>query len=101
MAINFNRTTQRTEALKVIGFSVAYTFLSYLIISLLGVQSLIVTAILGLLGAYLIDEIFWKRVLGSDFHFNKQQIWSALLVALLLISPFIWYAYKMGMTQNL
>jgi len=100
MAINFNRTTQRTEALKVIGFSVGYTFLSYLIISLLGVQSLILTAILGLLGAYLIDEIFWKRVLGSDFRFNKQQIWSALLVAVILISPFIWYAYKMGMTQN-
>lgn len=96
MAINLNRTTQKTESYKVLGFSLLYTVVSISIFSLLGTQSPIMSVILNLLGAFLIDELFWKRVLGREFKFQKQQIWTALLIALIIISPLVWYAIKTG-----
>ncbi len=101
MAINFNRTTEKAEVMKVLGFSLLYTIITFMIFSLLGTQSPFLTIILNLLGAYLIDELFWKRVLGSEFRFDKQKVWTALLVAMLLISPIIWYAVKTGALETL
>jgi hypothetical protein len=96
MAINFNRTTYKSEALKVLGFSVIYTVSAMLIFTLMGTQSPILSVILNLIGAFLIDELFWKRVFGREFKFSKQQIWTALLVAFILISPLIWYLIETG-----
>jgi len=101
MAINFNRITQKSEALKVIGFSFAYTILSFIIFSILGTQSPFLTIILNLLGAFLIDQLFWKRVLGSEFRYNAQQIWTALIIAMLLISPLVYYVIKSGVMDSL
>ena len=101
MAINFNRITQKIEALKVIGFSFAYTILSFTIFSILGTQSPFLTIILNLLGAYLIDTLFWKRVLGSEFRYNSQQVWTALIIAMLLISPLVYYVIKSGLIDSL
>jgi len=101
MAINFNRTTQKLEVMKVLGFSLLYTIITFMVFSLLGTQSPVLTIMLNLLGAYLIDELFWKRVLGSEFRFDKQKVWTALLVAMLLISPIIWYAIKTGALETL
>lgn len=101
MAINFNRVTLKTEAIKVIAFSLAYTLLSFTIFALLGTQSPILTIILNLLGAFLIDQLFWKRVLGAEFRYNSQQIWTALLLALIIISPLVWYAIKSGIMNTL
>lgn len=100
MAINFNRTSKKQEALKVIGFSLVYTISAMLIFSLLGTQSPILSIVLNLLGAFLIDELFWKRVLGREFRFDKQQVWSALIVALIIISPVIWYLFQSGALQT-
>ena len=96
MAINFNRTNQKTAAYKVVGFSLFYTVLSIYLFSLLGSQSPIISIVLNLAGALLIDELFWKKVLGREFKFQKQQIWTALAVALLIISPLVWYMVKSG-----
>jgi hypothetical protein len=96
MAINFSRTTQKVEAVKVLTFSLAYTLISVFISMFLGTQSPLISLILNLLGAFLIYELFWKRVLGIEFQFKKQQVWTAMVVALLLISPLIWYLYKTG-----
>jgi hypothetical protein len=100
MAINFNRTSKKQEALKVIGFSLVYTISAMLIFSLLGTQSPVLSIILNLLGAFLIDELFWKRVLGREFRFDKQQVWSALIIALIIISPIIWYVIQSGALQT-
>lgn len=100
MAINFNRTSNKQEALKVIGFSLVYTISAMLIFSLLGTQSPILSVILNLLGAFLIDELFWKRVLGREFRFDKQKVWSALVIALIIISPVIWYLIQSGALQT-
>lgn len=96
MAVNFNRISKRNEALKVLGFSIIFTLLSAVIFSLLGTQSPYFSLFLNLIGAFLIDQLFWKRVLGKDFRFMKQPVWTALAIALLLITPIIWYAYKVG-----
>jgi len=101
MAINFNRITQKIEALKVIGFSFVYTILSFTIFSILGTQSPFLTIILNLLGAYLIDMLFWKRVLGSEFRYNSQQVWTALIIAMLLISPLVYYVIKSGLIDSI
>ncbi len=101
MAINFNRINRRTEALKVLGFALIYTLFSFTIFSLLGTQSPFLTVILNLIGALLIDQLFWRRILGNEFRFNKQQIWSALIIALVLISPLIWYIIKSGVMETL
>jgi hypothetical protein len=101
MAINFNRTTRKNEAFKVLGFSIAYTLISFLIFSLLGTQSPFLTIILNLLGAFLIDQLFWKRVLGSEYRFNNQPVWTALIVALLLSAPLIWYVIKSGALETI
>jgi hypothetical protein len=101
MAINFNRTSKKQEALKVIGFSLVYTISAMLIFSLLGTQSPVLSIVLNLLGAFLIDELFWKRVLGREFRFDKQQVWSALIIALLIVSPIIWYLIQSGALQTL
>jgi len=96
MAINFKKTSHKAEAVKVIGFSLSYTLVSLLIFTLIGTPSFFLSIILNLLGAFLIDELFWKRVLGLNFSFKKQQFWSALVIALILISPLIWYVIKNG-----
>jgi hypothetical protein len=101
MAINFNRTSKKQEALKVLGFSLVYTVFSMLIFALLGTQSPILSVVLNLLGAFLIDELFWKRVLGKEFRFDKQQVWTALIIALLIISPVIWYLIQSGALQTI
>jgi ABC-type antimicrobial peptide transport system permease subunit len=101
MAINFSKTTRRIEAIKVLGFSVSYTIISLLIFSLMGTQSAILSIVLNLLGAFLIDQLFWKRVLGLDFRFKKRQVWSALIIAMVIISPLIWYVLKTGAVQTL
>ncbi len=96
MAINFNRTTQKTEAYKVLGFSLLYSVMAMLIFALLGTQSPILSVVLNLIGAFLIDELFWKRVFGKEYKFNKQQIWTALLVGLIVVSPLLYYMIKSG-----
>jgi hypothetical protein len=102
MAINFSRTTQKAEAIKVLGFSVGYTFISILILAIPGTQSPVISLILNLLGAYLIYELFWKRVLGNEFRFKKQQVWTTLIIALIIISPLVWwYITQSGALQTM
>jgi hypothetical protein len=101
MAINFSRTTQKTEAVKVFGFSLAFTLFYVMIIVLLGTQSPLLSIAFNLLGAYLINELFWKRVFGLNFRFKNQQVWSALVMAFLILTPLIWYLYKTGALQTL
>jgi hypothetical protein len=96
MAINFHRTRQKNELFRVLGFSLSYTVLVYIAASSFKTPSSLVTVVLNLLGAFLIGEFFWNRVLGRNFQYVKQSIWTALLVALILISPLIWYLLKYG-----
>lgn len=96
MAINFNRTANKVEVYKVIGFSLSYSILATLFFTVIGAQSPLFSIAFNLLGAFLIDELFWKRVLGREFKFNKQQVWTALIVGLIIISPLVYYLYING-----
>ena len=101
MAINFNKTTQKAEAVKVLGFSFAYTLVSVVIFTLFGTQSPLISIVLNLLGAYLIYELFWKRVLGLTYQFKKREIWSAMIIALIVIAPLMWYVIKSGVMPTI
>lgn len=101
MAINFNRTRNRSEIPKVLGFSVIYTLLAVLLLTYTGNPSPFLSVFVNLLGSFLIGEIFWKRVFGQGFQFVYQKIWSALLIGFTLTAPLVWYALKTGLMDNM
>jgi len=92
MAINFNRTAQKAEIIKVLGFSLLYTLTVSLIYTLTATQLLaymgsmapFIVIFLNFLGGILIIELFWKRVFGNEYKYTKQQAWTTLSIIILI-----------------
>jgi hypothetical protein len=101
MFVNFRRTGHKAESFKVLGFSLLFTLVSVIILSFAGSTSPVISVILNILGGYLIEQLFWNRVLGPGFLFYKQEVWTALLVALLAISPLVWFLIQSGAFENM
>jgi hypothetical protein len=101
MFVNFRRTGHKAESFRVLGFSLLFTLISVIILSFAGATSPVISVILNILGGYLIEQLFWNRVLGPGFNYHKQEVWGALIVAILIISPLVWYVIQSGAFENM
>ncbi|SDT69656.1 hypothetical protein SAMN05216490_5047 [Mucilaginibacter mallensis] len=86
MAMNISKTEKKGNAFWVVLFGIGFTVLQYYIMSNLAKQgSGSSSAIIGgIVAAYILDFIFWKRFIGYATFYRARQIWVPLVIAVVI-----------------
>lgn len=94
MAINFTRLGKKNYAMLIVFISLLYSILQGAFFFYINVTSSLITLPTSLLGIYLIQVLFWKRLVPGDLKFQKRNIWGTLLIASLISISIVYYVLQ-------
>jgi len=89
MAINLNRLKKERDALYVLLFGVGFSYLVNYLMSKLNMSMTVLPVLINVIGALLIDNLFWKKHIGLEMKFQKQPIKGLLIITASIILIFI------------
>jgi hypothetical protein len=88
MAVNVSKTPNRSKAIWVVLFGLAFTGSSALLALNFHLNSGL-AILLTIAGAYLLEFLFWKRYIGESTLYRPSTIWIPLIIALIIYIPII------------
>ncbi len=88
LAINLKEVDNRKGIAPTIIFSLTYSILSVYILNRIN-ASTTTTLIFALIGATLLNEIFWKKYIGKDIAYHRKSYIKPLIIALIIFVPII------------
>lgn len=98
-AMNLKAVNNKKGIFPVIIFSVLYTTLTIYVLSLINIGT-IGTLLCGIIGALIINNIFWNKYIGKGILFHKRSYKKPLIIALCIFIPLtalvIWSAIYTG-----
>lgn len=95
LAINVSKTAGKGKAVLVVLFGLVYTVVTILIAETLKLNSGL-GVVISLLGAVLIETLFWNRFIGNATLYRKRPIWVPLAIAVVLAAGLIFVIVKYG-----
>lgn len=78
---NLSRLQKRNASHWVLLFGLSYTLLTILAVSNLGINSNFIFP-LNMIGALILGELFWNKLIGKQHVHEKRRIWKPLVIAL-------------------
>lgn len=94
LAINFLKLGKKNYAILIVFISLLFSMLQGVFFLLLNVSSSLVTLPTSLFGIYLIQILFWKRLIPEDLKFQKRNVWGALLIASMISLTMVYYIFQ-------
>lgn len=95
LSINCRSTEFKKNVWKIMVFGIVYTGLQLWVLSLIP-RSTILTFLCSMVGALLMNYLFWKRYIGKDTKYRAKPIWKPLIIGLIIFIPFILAAIYVG-----
>jgi len=95
LAINVSKIAGKGKAALVVLFGLIYTVVTILIAKTLKLNSGL-GVVISLLGAALIETLFWNRFIGNATLYRKRPIWISLAIAVVLAAGLIFVIVKYG-----
>ena len=96
LSINLYRIHKNREILYVMTFSLFYTLGIGVLVTFIPEYTSIIALFMYLLGMILLEEIFWKRMIGNDLKYQKQPVWVALGIGLVIAALLLWNMMSSG-----
>lgn len=82
LSINLNRLGKKWEIFYVMAFSMLYSYGVFYAATLYPERTTTLTLILNLLGSLILEEFFWKRLIGKHFKFRRQSVRGPLIIGI-------------------
>ncbi|MCF8381309.1 MAG: hypothetical protein K9H49_17180 [Bacteroidales bacterium] len=80
ISINLFRLKKKDQILPVVLFSFFFAYLTVFLSGKYPEKMTIITLIMNIIGSLLLEELFWNKMIGKDFKFQRQSVLPALLV---------------------
>ena len=96
LSVNLYRLRKHREILYVISFSLSYTFGILVLAALFPEYASFIALFMYLLGMIILEEMFWKRMIGDDLKYRKQPVWLALGIGLAIAALLLWNMMSSG-----
>jgi hypothetical protein len=93
LAVNISKTKNRDKAFLVVLYGLGFTFAQQ-VISLEYRLDPIFTLIMSIVGAYMMDNLFWNKYIGNSTLYRTRPIWVPLIIGLLLVALLLVTVYK-------
>jgi hypothetical protein len=90
LSINLNRIHKNREILYVMSFSLIYTYGIGVFATFYPEYTSYIALVMNLLGMFILEGIFWKRLIGNDLKYHSQPVWFALGIGLLIAVLLLW-----------
>ncbi|MCK4923129.1 MAG: hypothetical protein KAS71_18905 [Bacteroidales bacterium] len=84
LAVNLYRLKKKDHILIVVLFSFLFAYLTVFISGKYPDKLTLITIIMNVIGALLLEEMFWNRLIGRNFKFQRQSILPALLIGVVV-----------------
>jgi lipopolysaccharide export LptBFGC system permease protein LptF len=95
LAMNVSKTSGKKNAIWVVLFGLAYTVAMILLLQNFKASTGLAIAPT-ILGAYLIEALFWNRFIGTSTLYRKRPIWVPLAIGIVIVGFFIFIAFYSG-----
>jgi hypothetical protein len=95
LAMNVSKTSDKKNAAWVVLFGLGYTIAMVLLLQNFKTSTGL-TIIPSILGAYLIEALFWNRYVGTSTLYRKRPIWIPLAIGIAILGVFIFIAFYSG-----
>jgi lipopolysaccharide export LptBFGC system permease protein LptF len=95
LAMNVNKTSGKKNAIWVVLFGLAYTVAMVLLLQNFKTSTGL-TIIPSILGAYLIEALFWNRYIGNSTLYRKRPIWTPLVIGIVIAGGLIFLILNYG-----
>lgn len=97
MALNFMQLNNKRAARLVIIASLAYSFLSAVILQSFGVTNMFISLAISILGIYLLYDLVYKKEFPQDIqNFKPRNIWIPILICLAISIPMLYVLAATG-----
>lgn len=80
ISINLYRLKKKDQILPVVLFSFFFAYLTVFISGKYPEKITMITFIMNVIGSLLLEELFWNKMIGKDFKFQRQSVLPALLI---------------------
>lgn len=84
LAVNLYRLKKKDQILIVLLFSFLFAYLTVFISGKYPDKLTLITIIMNVIGALLLEELFWNRLIGRNFKFQRQSILPALIIGMVI-----------------
>ncbi|TWJ04502.1 hypothetical protein JN11_00211 [Mucilaginibacter frigoritolerans] len=95
LAMNVSKTSGKKNAIWVVLFGLGYTIAMVLLLQNFKTSTGL-TIVPSILGAYLIEALFWNRYVGTSTLYRKRPIWIPLAIGIAILGVFIFIAFYSG-----
>jgi hypothetical protein len=89
LAVNVSKTQNITKAILVILYGLGFTAIIIILAQNLNISNTYLSVIAGMIGAYSMEILFWKRYLGNATLYRVKPIWIPLIIGLAIVIPII------------
>jgi hypothetical protein len=93
LAININKAGSKKGGWQVIIFGLIYSAIQVTISVIWFMNTMprkySFIAVVGGLGALLMNEIFWRKYIGKDTKYRAKPIWKPLIIGVIIFTPFV------------
>ena len=96
LSINLYRIDKKREILYVLSFSLLFTYGIGVLATFYPDYISFIALFMNLLGMIILEEIFWKRLIGNDLKYRKQPVWLALGIGLVIAALLLWNMTSSG-----
>ncbi|MBI1185129.1 hypothetical protein GC194_12715 [bacterium] len=96
MAINVKKVSKSTTIIPIIAAGLLFSILQELLLVQFKITNTGVVLLTSIAGMYLLDMLFWRKHAVDEQAYIRKSIWPPILVAIALIIPIMYFAYKTG-----
>jgi hypothetical protein len=94
LSINLSRINKRKEILYVISFTLLFSYATGFLATYFPDYITYIALFMNLLGLFILEGFFWKRMIGNELKYINQPIWTALGISILLAIVLLWSMMK-------
>jgi len=94
LAINLSRLNKKSEIVYVLTFSVLFSYAAGVLATRFIEYSSIIAVIMNLLGLFVLELLFWKRIIGDDLKYKPKSVWLPAGIGLALAGILAWMMMK-------
>ncbi|MDB5124699.1 MAG: hypothetical protein JWP94_2828 [Mucilaginibacter sp.] len=88
LAINVSKTKNRGRAILVVLYGLGFTLLQGILLRSYPIDP-IISLMSSIIGAYIMDNLFWNRFVGNSTLYRSRPIWVPLIIGIAIVASYL------------